>query len=139
MPIDYSKYPANWKKEIRPRILDRAKNCCEFCELRNHSTVYSAKIFKGKTEWFKTHDEAVVAAFNSGWNCPIIDPIVRPVKVVLTIAHLDHDEANHEVADDRLAALCQMCHLRYDAKEKYRRVIEKNKLSQAGIALITIQ
>jgi hypothetical protein len=26
---------------------------------------------------------------------------------------------------DRLKALCQMCHLRYDAKEKYRRLLEK--------------
>lgn len=35
-------------------------------------------------------------------------------KVILTIAHLDHDKENHEVDDDRLAALCQKCHLRYD-------------------------
>ena len=49
----------------------------------------------------------------------------RPVKVVLTIAHLDHDELNHSVTLERLAALCQLCHLRYDAKEKYRRVMNK--------------
>lgn len=35
-------------------------------------------------------------------------------KVVLTIAHLDHDKFNHDVKDDRLAALCQKCHLAYD-------------------------
>lgn len=35
-------------------------------------------------------------------------------KVILTVAHLDHDSTNHEVSDDRLAALCQACHLRYD-------------------------
>lgn len=34
--------------------------------------------------------------------------------VVLTIAHLDHDKENHEVSDDRLKALCQRCHLKYD-------------------------
>lgn len=50
----------------------------------------------------------------------------RPVKVVLTIAHLDHDELNHKIKLERLAALCQLCHLRYDAKEKYRRVMEKS-------------
>lgn len=125
MPINYSKYPPNWKTEIRPRILERAKHRCEFCELKNHQTVYSARIYGGKSEWFKTHDEAVVAAFNSGWNCPIEYPIVKPVKVVLTIAHLDHDETNHEVLDERLAALCQICHLRYDSKEKYRRIMSK--------------
>jgi hypothetical protein len=26
MPIDYKKYPKNWKTEIRPAILERAKN-----------------------------------------------------------------------------------------------------------------
>ena len=51
----------------------------------------------------------------------------KKVKVVLTVAHLDHDEENHEVKDERLAALCQWCHLNYDAKEKYRRMLEKGK------------
>jgi hypothetical protein len=36
MPIDYSKYPPNWKSEIRPRILERACNCCEVCGSKNH-------------------------------------------------------------------------------------------------------
>jgi hypothetical protein len=35
--------------------------------------------------------------------------------VVLTIAHLDHDIGNND--DGNLAALCQRCHLRYDAKQ----------------------
>ena len=34
-------------------------------------------------------------------------------RVVLTIAHLDHDIANNQPAN--LAALCQRCHLRHDA------------------------
>jgi len=42
-------------------------------------------------------------------------------KCVLTIAHLDHDEHNHDVKLNRLAALCQPCHLRYDAPEKAKR------------------
>jgi hypothetical protein len=35
-------------------------------------------------------------------------------KIVLTIAHLDNDHRNCDVADDRLLALCQQCHLRMD-------------------------
>jgi 5-methylcytosine-specific restriction endonuclease McrA len=35
-------------------------------------------------------------------------------KVVLTVAHLNHDPSN--CSDDNLKALCQRCHLRYDAK-----------------------
>ena len=36
MPCDYKIYPPNWKTEIRPRILRRAKNKCEFCRAENH-------------------------------------------------------------------------------------------------------
>lgn len=39
---------------------------------------------------------------------------VNGTKVVLTIAHLDHDKSNADVSDDRLRALCQACHLKYD-------------------------
>ena len=35
-------------------------------------------------------------------------------RVVLTTAHLDHNPAN--CTDDNLKALCQRCHLRYDAQ-----------------------
>lgn len=88
MPIDYKKYPPNWKTEIVPRIKERAGHKCEFCGIEN----YTIK--------------------DNG------------TKVVLTIAHLDHDSDNHNVSDDRLAALCQKCHLQYDlkrhiAKRKY--------------------
>lgn len=42
----------------------------------------------------------------------------RLYKVVLTIAHLDHDVSNFNVKTDRLAALCQPCHLKYDSKQR---------------------
>lgn len=35
-------------------------------------------------------------------------------KVVLTVAHLDHQPEN--CSDDNLAAMCQRCHLTYDAQ-----------------------
>ena len=37
-------------------------------------------------------------------------------KVVLTIAHLDHDPGNSDPAN--LRALCQQCHNRYDAEHR---------------------
>lgn len=119
MPIDYSRYPYNWKSEIVPRILERAGNKCEKCGLENHSTVYRIKLwireegrYKLRSLWFRSKEDAEREKM-------IYD--VNPIKVVLTIAHLDHDETNEDVEDDRLMALCQLCHLRYDAKEKYRR------------------
>lgn len=118
MPIDYSKYPDNWHSEIRPRILKRANNCCEFCGLENGGRVFSVKK-NGKTYWLKDYQLSPLDIF-------------KPVTVVLTISHLDHDETNKDVKDDRLAALCQLCHLQYDAKEKAKRrklaSIDKNQI-----------
>jgi hypothetical protein len=121
MPIDYKRYPPNWKKEIRPAILARANNRCEWpgCPFHNGQMVYVGKHEKtGKNDWFETRDLAVAA---------VGEFLVLPhkTKVVLTIAHLDHDETNHDVKMDRLMAMCQLHHLRYDAKEKYRRVMSK--------------
>ncbi len=42
MPIDYSKYPPNWKTEIVPAILKRANNKCEFCGVENGKDLWSA-------------------------------------------------------------------------------------------------
>ena len=111
MPINYKKYPPNWKTEIRPRILDRANYTCEMngCEFKHLENVLSVQI-NGKRKWFKHTMENEIAY-----------PINKLVKVVLTIAHLDHDEDNHNVKDERLAAFCQRCHLAYDAQEKKRR------------------
>lgn len=41
MPVDYSLYPAEWKTEIRPAILERATDehgiqRCEWCNAANH-------------------------------------------------------------------------------------------------------
>lgn len=104
MPIDYSLYPPNWLTEIRPAILERAKHRCEMCGIPNYSVVYRTTI-NGCIAWLREP--------NSILN--------KPIKVVLTIAHLDHDETNHNVTNDRLMAMCQLCHLRYDAREKQRR------------------
>lgn len=121
MPIDYSKYPPNWKTEIRPDVLIRADNKCEWCGLHNGQLVYRCRVGKN-IQWFERKEAIYELGLPEGladfWT-------EKPVKVVLTIAHLDHDENNHNVQLDRLAALCQLCHLRYDAKEKYRRVMSK--------------
>jgi len=126
MPIDYKKYPPNWKTEIVPRIIKRANNCCEKCGLKNSSTVFSVK-YRGRSEWFNTFEEAnarpktIESCRNkiTGRIEAITNP--KPVKIVLTVAHLDHDETNWNVEDSRLMALCQKCHLTYDGYEKFLR------------------
>lgn len=119
MPIDYKNYPPNWLTEIRPRILKRAKNRCEFdgCDFEHGEKVWSIKQRKKPTLWKRVLDEETA-------NIKLA--VVKIVKVVITIAHLDHDEGNLEVKDERLKAACQMCHLRYDAEEKKKRKLNKN-------------
>jgi len=94
MPVDYSKYPDDWP-EIRAEILTRAGNVCE------GSPKYP--------------------------DCRAANKEAHPVtgsKVILTIAHLDHDPQNSD--RDNLRAWCQRCHNTYDAP--YR---AKNRASQA--------
>jgi 5-methylcytosine-specific restriction endonuclease McrA len=46
-------------------------------------------------------------------------------RVVLTVAHLDHNPANCYLAN--LRALCQRCHLTYDAQEHARHAAETRR------------
>lgn len=50
-------------------------------------------------------------------------------KVVLTVAHLDHQPEN--CADENLAALCQRCHNRYDGPERRRGIAERRHAARA--------
>lgn len=135
MPINYKKYPENWLSEIRPRIMLRANNICENenCDFKHNEEVWAAK-FNGKTiGWFRNYDDAAKQKLSrelkKNKKTGKLEPVPNPkkVKVILTIAHLDHDEENYNISDDRLKALCQLCHCRYDAKEKYRRINGFNK------------
>jgi len=84
--------------------LTRANNCCEECGVPNYAIIYRPN--KGKPEW-ELMPEGLLA------DAMALDGI-KFTKVILTIAHLDHDKINHEVKLERLKALCQRCHLRLD-------------------------
>ena len=112
MPIDYKRYPPDWKQR-RERVLEREEHKCKFCGIPNYSIGYR----DNKDTWNEIPEGHVgesEAEFAKADGYKII-------KIILTIAHLDHDEENWEVKDERLAALCQRCHLRYDIPEKLRR------------------
>lgn len=115
------RYPPNWATEIVPRILKRARNKCEICGLENGATIYSAKFNlilsdgqqKLRAIWFRLREDAEKIDH-------LCESIVE-VKVVLTVAHLDHDEYNHKATDNRLKALCQYCHFKYDSMDNLKR------------------
>ena len=101
MPIDYKDYPDDWQ-EIRARILKRAGNHCEECYLGNGVEGY--RDVRGEFHLLEGPALEVARA----------DPDFRVFKIVLTIAHLNHEKMDSR--PENLRALCQQCHLQYDAK-----------------------
>ena len=71
-PENKKRYPANWKSEIRPAILERANHCCEG----------SPDFPDCRAENYKPHHDT-------------------GSKVVLTIAHLDHTPENNDPSNLR--------------------------------------
>ena len=54
----------------------------------------------------------------------------RVIEIVLTIAHLDHTPEN--CAPENLRALCQRCHLRFDAKHHQRNAYATRRKDKAA-------
>jgi len=132
MPIDYKNYADNWHTEIRPSILQRAKNKCEFCNVPNAITIIrgtwggvpawqdeSGSIHDAETG--RKIDEDYIGAVDPRGHC-------RPFQVVLTIMHLNHDTTDNR--PENLKAGCQKCHNNYDAaNRKKNRAKKKNQLN----------
>ncbi len=117
MPFDRSKYPPDWKA-ISLRIRAREGNRCKWCKVQNGIMV--VRSLDGSV--FMTHDGSegrVYRATDGGYvgNADLMGPALpelrnRATKIVLTVAHIDHDPTNN--ADQNLAALCQFHHLGWD-------------------------
>lgn len=107
MPIDYSDYPENWKTEIRPDILKRANNKCEKCGVYNYARGARAYngIFVAERYILLMSNETIKIIFRE----------LKIIKIILTIAHLDHSLDDHSY--ENLAAMCQKCHLNYDQEQ----------------------
>lgn len=126
MPVDWKKYPANWKSEIRPMILARERNRCKKCGLLNHAIVLSRSripLVEGCTYKWAKENLACYHDVEEG----------KAVIVVLTVAHLDHDVANNDPAN--LAALCQKCHLALDAGQHAKNARETREKRSGQLAL----
>ena len=115
MPIDYKEYHPEWKTKIRPDILERDKHCCKFCGVKNHSIIH--RTGKGMFEWVYWPE----GMESEAWT---LDGL-KSTKIVLTIAHLDHDKTNNDY--DNLAALCQKCHLGIDLKHHMKNARDTNE------------
>jgi len=112
MPMDRAKYPADWpaiSAAIRARAGDRCE-CTGECDGAHDGGRCGAP--NGATI---VRNPARPAQWREHAGCSLClggDPECRSVRVVLTVAHLDHGTTNH--APENLLALCQRCHLRLD-------------------------
>ncbi len=115
-PENLDRYPADWPW-IRARILRRAGNCCERCGVANQAI--------GGRDRDGTFMPAVPDEIMTRLRWPELGTWswcclgerwekLRIIRIILTIAHLDHVVEN--CSDDNLRALCQRCHLAHDAK-----------------------
>lgn len=100
-------------RATRERILVRAEDHCEQCGKPNGETVMTVSggycfmawtPINGDAHWRDCHGEIIARISTS------FEP--RFVRVVLTIAHLNHVSGDDR--DENLKALCQWCHLNYD-------------------------
>ena len=121
MTFRAERYPADWKA-IRDGVRLRTNNQCETCHAPNGELIVrgckggrdEGTYMLPRGEVFDAETGAYLGlARGSEYDGE------RVVKVVLTVAHLDHDESNND--PDNLAALCQMHHLRLDAADNARR------------------
>lgn len=108
MPMGKSKYPDNWAA-ISLQVRTEAGNRCEWCTVANYAE--GARDRCGAW-WRKERIEAASPDLFRRWFDPATFKLIR---IVLTVAHLDHDTANGERSN--LAALCQRCHLNHDREQ----------------------
>lgn len=126
MPIrasEKARYPADWKA-ISAAVRAEAGNQCEKCGAPHGETVWRSQSEDyGFCPVYAVAPPGAVGAhvFSAeDGEClavRLVEDLIRekwkPVKIILTVAHLDHQPEN--CARRNLRAWCQRCHLRYDA------------------------
>jgi len=131
--MNKNRYPADWDQRAQ-RIKERDNWTCRHCGARHGQLGAHDDLGHWHTEEAlrQMDDQVIILIFGNEIEAPgsnMFDeqsdgPLwekVRLKKSVATVAHLDHDETNWNVPDDRLATLCDSCHLRYDATDNARR------------------
>ena len=126
MPMNKDHYPKDWKS-LRARVLLRAKNCCEcrgecgsiheedYCAAPNYALIQRA--IADLAWWVIAYASSDTAKHN------------RPIKVILTTAHLCQESLCNDL--EHLRALCQFCHLRLDARQ-HQETKKKNRAKGAA-------
>lgn len=125
-PENKARYPSNWK-EIRKQILERAQHRCEFCNLQNHAIGYR---YQGEFVYMPGALRDAGAKVGDVIACAD-GSTIKIIRIVLTIAHMDHTPENCQ--PENLKALCQRCHLAYDA-EHHAQTAHATRRSRLAVA-----
>lgn len=100
-PEERGRYPDDWP-QISARIrFDRAEGRCE--------CTGECGAWHGGERCTRRHGERIP---------PLRQPANQSGTTILTVAHLNH--VPEDCRDENLLAMCQGCHLRYDAHEHAR-------------------
>jgi hypothetical protein len=111
MPVDQNKYPANWKQISQERKEAAGWQCEEMISF----------------EWLPTYK--VRCYRKQGME---VQGVRRQAyKVVLTVAHLDHNPENNDASN--LRVLCQEHHLAYDHALHIQHAKETRKRKRAQL------
>lgn len=119
-PENKNRYPANWKSEIVPRIRQRSGDRCEKCKVPNHAIILRGE-YNGKPAYQNDDGEIFDAETSQHLGDDYVGEIAKDdysvaIRVVLTVAHLDHNPEN--CSDENLRHWCQRCHNQYDAPHR---------------------
>jgi hypothetical protein len=131
MPIreeNKARYPKDWPEISRRIRFERAGNCCEVCGVPN----YEMGGRKRDGTWRKALANAADEMPKAGEYAACEgNEELRIVRIVLTVAHLDHTPEN--CGDDNLKAMCQRCHNRYDMPMRRAGMVERAMRNQMAL------
>ena len=119
-------YPTNWAFISADIRFNRAQNRCEECGVQNGAITYTDHQGKREEATFDQLDQLYRIIQSSGLNEKAVLKKLRLTKIILTVAHLDHDESNNDYFN--LKALCQRDHFKHDRQNNKLRA-KKYKLS----------
>lgn len=125
-PENRGRYPKDWP-QISQRVRERDGWRCRWCGVRNGEL--GGRDAAGR--WHRAEPLGTARGARPGCEWPTEGSEawcegghrLRIVRIVLTVAHLDHTPEN--CADENLASLCQRCHNAYDMPHRRAGMFER--------------
>ena len=126
------RYPKDWKA-IRASIMQRANDACECTGQCGDA--------HGDGPCAAPHMEWILRDYRTPAKWTEHDPSLAgknpdATKVILTIAHVDHDEQHNDPSN--LLALCHRCHLKMDAADNLARKRERASAAAGQLPFATM-